>query len=56
MMHIRFSLIAADPRVLAGCIGYLMRKIRIVLFAAALRMAVVTSLPDIERYVRMRQM
>jgi hypothetical protein len=39
-----------------------MRKIRIVLFgvfgagAAALRMAVVTSLPDIERYIRMRQM
>lgn len=38
-----------------------MRKIRIVLFgvfgagAAALRMAV-TSLPDIERYIRMRQM
>ena len=36
-----------------------MRKIRIVLFGAgtaALRMAVVTSLPDIERYIRMRQM
>ena len=36
-----------------------MRKIRIVLFgvgAAALRMAVVTSLPDIKRYIRMRQM
>jgi hypothetical protein len=40
MMHIRFSLITADQRVLA----------------AALRMAVVTSLPDIERYIRMRQM
>ena len=36
-----------------------MRKIRIVLFgarASALRMAVVTSLPDIKRYIRMRQM
>ena len=35
-----------------------MRKIRIVLFgagAAALQMAVVTSLPDIKRYIRMRQ-
>ena len=36
-----------------------MRKIRIVLFGAgvaALRMAVVTSRPDIERYIRMLQM
>jgi hypothetical protein len=31
MMHIRFSLIAVDPRVLAGCIGYLEGEARPVL-------------------------
>ena len=31
MMHIRFSLITADPRVLAGCIGYLEGEARPVL-------------------------
>jgi hypothetical protein len=28
MMHVRFSLVAADPRVLAGCIGYLQDEAR----------------------------
>jgi hypothetical protein len=31
MMHVRFSLVAADPPVLAGCIGYLKDKARPVL-------------------------
>ena len=31
MMHVRFSLISADPRVLAGCIGYLEDEARPVL-------------------------
>ena len=26
--HVRFSLVAADPRVLAGCIGYLQDEAR----------------------------
>src|SRR3984957_16126298 len=28
MMHVRVSLITADPRVLAGCLGYLEREVR----------------------------
>jgi hypothetical protein len=28
MMHVRFSLVAANPRVLAGCIGYLRDEAR----------------------------
>jgi hypothetical protein len=31
MMHVRFSLVAADPQVLAGCIGYLQDEARPVL-------------------------
>jgi hypothetical protein len=31
MMHVRFSLISGDPRVLAGCIGYLQDEARPVL-------------------------
>ena len=31
MMHVRFSLVAADPPVLAGCIGYLQDEARPVL-------------------------
>jgi hypothetical protein len=30
MMHVRFSLISGDPRVLAGCIGYLEDEARLV--------------------------
>ena len=31
MMHVRFSQITADPRVLAGCLGYLEGEVRPVL-------------------------
>ncbi len=30
MMHVRFSLITADPPVLAGCVGYLQDEARTV--------------------------
>ena len=49
----------SQPYLVHWVAGDFVRKIRIVLFgagAAALRMAVVTSLPDIKRYIRMRQM